>query len=83
VARRAVRILLDVAFTMYGLDRVYAECYSFNPRAHALFERVGFVREGILRQHEVHAGERRDMHVFGILKTEFRDKYPPLWPAPR
>jgi len=81
VAERAVRILLDVAFTHQGLERVYAECYAWNTRAHGLFRKVGFAPEGILRRHEIHAGERQDMHVFGILKEEFRARYDSIFPG--
>lgn len=71
----AVRLLVDYAFTVRGLERIYAESYDFNTRAHRMFERVGFQREGILRQHEFHNGTRRDMHHFGILKPEFYQRY--------
>ena len=50
IASTALRILLDYAFTVKGLARVYAEVYSFNQRSLRLMERVGFQKEGILRQ---------------------------------
>lgn len=82
IGRTAVRILLDYAFTVRGLERVVAECYGFNLRAHQLFERGGFQREGVLRQHEVHNGVRQDMHVFGILKAEFYQRYETIFRLP-
>lgn len=71
IGSTAVRILCDFAFTVKGLERVVAECYGYNTRAQRMFEKAGFQREGILRQHERHNGVRQDMHVFGMLRDEF------------
>ncbi len=75
VASTALRILLDYAFTVQALERIYAEVYSFNQSSLQLMKRVGFQQEGVLRQHEIHNGVRQDMHVFGMLKFEFYQKY--------
>ena len=45
-------------------------------------ERVGFQKEGVLRQHEIHNGARQDMHFFGILKAEFYQKYETMFKLP-
>jgi RimJ/RimL family protein N-acetyltransferase len=79
----AIRLLLDYAFTVRNLERVYAESYGFNGRAHRLFESVGFQREGILRGHEIHNGARQDMHVFGMLKGEFYGRYESIFQPPQ
>jgi RimJ/RimL family protein N-acetyltransferase len=71
IGSTAVRILCDFAFTVKGLERIYAECYGFNTRAQRMFEKAGFQREGVLRRHERHNGEWQDMHVFGMLRDEF------------
>ena len=65
IGSMALRLLLDYAFTVRGLERIYAETYSFNVASQRLMERVGFQREGILRQHDLHNGVRQDMHFFG------------------
>lgn len=75
VASTALRILLDYAFTVRALERVSAEVYGFNQGSQRLMEQVGFQKEGILRQYEIHNGVRQDMHIFGILKPEFYLKY--------
>jgi RimJ/RimL family protein N-acetyltransferase len=82
IASTALRTLLDYAFTVRNLERVYAEVYSFNQRSLRLMERVGFQKEGVLRQHEIHNGARQDMHVFGMLKAEFYQKYETLFKLP-
>ncbi len=82
IGSAALRLLLDYAFTVENLERVWAHVFSFNARAMRLMERVGFVREGVLRQHEMHNGALRDMHAFGILKAEFYQRYPTIFPIP-
>ncbi|MCU7827385.1 GNAT family N-acetyltransferase [Kitasatospora sp. DSM 101779] len=46
----ALRLLLGHAFDELGLHRVQLEVYSFNPRARRVYEKVGFVAEGVLRE---------------------------------
>jgi len=82
VGRTALRILADYAFAALNIERVYAEVYGFNHRSHRLMERVGFQREGVLRQHELHNGVRQDVHVFGLLKAKFYQRYPTLFQIP-
>jgi RimJ/RimL family protein N-acetyltransferase len=82
IGSTALRILLDYAFTVQVMEKVCAEVYGFNMRSQRLMERVGFQREGILRQHEFHNGTRQDMHVFGILKSEFYQRYQTMFPLP-
>ncbi|HEU4537001.1 MAG TPA: GNAT family protein, partial [Polyangiaceae bacterium] len=81
-AKTAVRIMLDYAFTVENLERVYAHVYGFNARSIGLMKSAGFVAEGVLRQHEVHNGRRQDMHVFGMLKPEFYARHRTLFEPP-
>ena len=75
VGSTALRLLLDYAFTVKNLERAYAEVFSYNQRSQKLMERVGFQREGLLRQHDIRNGARQDVFHFGILKPEFYQKY--------
>lgn len=67
----AIAIMLDYAFTVENLDRVYAHVFDFNERSLGLMRRAGFTHEGTLRKHEIHNGARRDIEVFGMLRDEF------------
>nr|WP_269453482.1 GNAT family protein [Paenibacillus swuensis] len=75
VGRTALRIVIDYAFTVKNLERIYAEVYDFNERSQRMLAGAGFKQEGLLRQHEIHHGKPRDMFFYGLLKTEFYDKY--------
>lgn len=82
IGSTALRILLDYAFTVQAMEKICAEVYGINTRSQRLMERVGFQREGILRQHEFHNGSRQDTHFFGILKPEFYQRYQTIFSVP-
>lgn len=82
IGSTALHILVDYAFTVQGLELVYAEVFGLNVRSHHLMERVGFQSEGILRQHEIHNGVRQEMHVFGMLKPKFYQQYETIFKLP-
>lgn len=81
-AKTAIRLMLDYAFTVENLDRVYAQVYGFNARSIGVLKGVGFVPEGVLRWHEVHNGRRQDVHVLGVLKHEFYEQYGTVFEIP-
>ena len=83
IGKTALRILLDYAFSVKGLERIYTEVFSFNERSRKLMERVGFQQEGLLRQHDFHNGVRQDTYIFGILKPEFYQKYETIFTLPK
>ncbi len=68
----AVRALTTHAFTVWGLNRVEIRVAVGNERSAAVPERLGFVREGVLRQVERHANGFRDNVVYSMLTGEWR-----------
>ena len=69
---RAVQRLLGHAFGDLRLRRVFAMADEDNVRVVRMFERCGFVREGLLRRHRLRHGQPTDMVVMGILDEEYR-----------
>ncbi len=67
----AVRVVMDCAFTRYDVKKVYARIDVRNERSWRMAERVGMVREGLLRSHEIIRGERWDVLYYGILRQEW------------
>lgn len=75
----AAFLSLDAAFSELRLARVSCEALSTNERAIALYERVGFRREGLRRSHVRRgSGERADVVVFGLLRPEWEVLRPGL-----
>jgi RimJ/RimL family protein N-acetyltransferase len=67
----ATRLILGHAFETVGLHRISLEVYAFNPRARAVYERVGFVAEGVLRDALCWDGEFVDATVMSVLGPEW------------
>ena len=42
-------MIVGYGFEQLGLHRISLEVYSFNPRARHVYDKVGFVAEGVLR----------------------------------
>ncbi|HEX8749203.1 MAG TPA: GNAT family protein [Pyrinomonadaceae bacterium] len=67
----AVRLLLRFAFKDLNLRRVYLHVFSTNLAAVRVYEKVGFVREGLLRSAAYINGEYVDVVAMGILQEEY------------
>lgn len=72
VGRAATELLLFLAFNEFALHRVFLRLFPENERALRLYERIGFAREGILREHISKNGKFRDVVVMGILEPAWR-----------
>jgi RimJ/RimL family protein N-acetyltransferase len=65
-------LLLGHAFSDCGFGRVKIQTDSVNERSQAAIERLGAVREGVLRRHRLRAdGSFRDTVVYSILADEW------------
>ncbi len=73
LATEAARAVLDLAFDHYGMHRVRVRMDARNAASARLCERLGFRREGLLRQDWLIKGEWTDTLVYGMLAAE--------WPA--
>ncbi len=67
----AMLLLLDWLFNDRGINRVWLEVYASNTRAQRAYEKVGFVREGTLRERWFMDGAWHDAHIYSILLREF------------
>ncbi len=67
----ALRLLLSYAFDELNLYRVQLTVFSYNPGAIRLYEKLGFAREGVLREAIHRDGARHDMLVYGLLRREW------------
>ena len=69
--RQSKTLALALAFRGLDLHRVSAWCGTDNGRSQAALERLGFVREGVLRSWHVHAGEAKDVVAYGLLRSDW------------
>lgn len=71
---RGVLALMRIAFDELGFHRVYISAATTNERSRAIPEKLGFVREAVLRE-EARGAERfgfHDLVVYGMLEGEWR-----------
>ena len=67
----AIALVLRFAFHEINLHRVQLNVYRYNERAIAAYEKLGFVREGVLREFLNRDGQRHDVFVYGLLRREW------------
>ena len=71
-ATEAARAVITHAFEAYPpLLRVRAMADSRNVRSHRVLEKIGMVREGLLRQNRLVRAELLDKVWYGILRSEW------------
>ncbi|MDA1189606.1 MAG: GNAT family protein [Chloroflexi bacterium] len=67
----AVTETLELAFTEWGLYRIWADVPEYNEAARNIFKHMGFTHEGTLRKSRPHEGSRFDSVVMGLLAAEY------------
>lgn len=68
----AMQLMLRFAFDELNLHRVQLTVFSYNKRAIALYEKLGFQHEGVYREHLQRDGKRYDMYLYGLLRSEWK-----------
>ncbi len=69
---RACRLLVDHAFSALNLNRIQIRCSAENRRSAAIPEKLGFLKEGVLRQSQWRNGKLHDFAVYGLLASEWK-----------
>ena len=69
----AVRTLCRFAFEEMNLRKIRLDVYSTNPDAMRTYERVGFRREGLLREEAYRRGRSVDVIRMGLLAEELEE----------
>ncbi|MET8905231.1 GNAT family N-acetyltransferase [Streptomyces sp. NPDC048232] len=67
----ATRLIVGHAFERVGLHRVQLEVYAHNPRARRVYEKAGFVVEGIRREAALRDGVWVDDVLMAVLDHEW------------
>jgi RimJ/RimL family protein N-acetyltransferase len=70
-AHEALRLALDHAFGMLELHRVEADVDPRNVASTRLLEKLGFVREGVLRERWHVSGEIQDSAIYALLARDY------------
>lgn len=64
IATAAARAVCDIVFTRFGLVRLQAAVFEWNPASMRVLEKCGFAREGVLRSSVFKDGQIIDSVLF-------------------
>lgn len=68
----ATALMLQHAFETLNLHRVWLHVFEHNARAIRIYEKLGFQREGVLRQEVYRDGRYWDVITMAMLRPEWR-----------
>jgi RimJ/RimL family protein N-acetyltransferase len=71
----ASRLLLNFLFDQYPINKCYGYCLSEHPVTAALFEKLGFKKDGVLRQEVFKNGKFKDILLYSILRDEINIRF--------
>jgi len=71
--RLVTKWMMNYGFLKYGLNKIYLYTDTDNNGAMKLYEKLGFVKEGIQRKHRFKNGSFKDKAAFGMLRSEWLD----------
>lgn len=69
----AIKIVLQFVFEELHLNRLQLEVFDHNLRGIRAYEKVGFVKEGVLRESLYYNGNYSDEIIMAILKTNYKN----------
>ncbi len=71
----AIILLLDYAFNILNLNKIYLRVIEYNVRAIRAYKKIGFRVVGRLRNHRFRWERYWDEFIMDILAEEFKSKY--------
>ncbi|XP_043714933.1 uncharacterized N-acetyltransferase p20-like [Telopea speciosissima] len=71
IITHAVKMVISSIFSeSQGLERLDALIDVENLRSQRLVDKIGFIREGVLRKYRIHKGRSRDMVIYSLLNSD-------------
>lgn len=70
IAHEALEVVVRHGFAQLGLHRIEALVEPTNIASQRLLERVGFIREGLLRGYEFTQGKYDDLYMYSLLEID-------------
>lgn len=68
----AAREMINFAFKHFAIERLQCRCDILNPQSARVMEKLGMSYEGTLKASMFNKGRPRDMHMYSIVKSDFR-----------
>ena len=74
IAQIASKILIDEAYREFKLNRLYLYTETGNIRAQRLFEKIGFEKEGLIKNDLIYNGRKIDRYIYGLRLEKYKNK---------
>lgn len=74
LAKEATKEILRIAFDDLQLNRIYLDVLCDNKRALRFYAKIGFIKEGIWKEHFYLHGKYRDVLWLRLLRTEWENE---------
>lgn len=74
-ATEAYKALFKYFFEDLSINRIWLEVVDYNSIAISLYNKLGFVKEGVMREAVFRNNKFHDYIIMSLLKTEYEKKY--------
>ena len=74
IATIASELLIEESYHNYKLNKIYLYTEVENKTAKRLFERIGFIKEGLLKEDLIQEGRKIDRFIYGLFVEEYLGK---------
>lgn len=74
VGREALCMMIRYVFDHLNMNRFYCDTFADNKRAVEFYEKLGFTKEAIYREHIYRNGRYADVAYFSMLASEYRGR---------
>lgn len=68
IASEVVRVVSEYVLSHFGLARLEAQVFAWNPASMRVLEKAGFVREGVLRNSVLKEGQLIDQVLYALVR---------------
>jgi RimJ/RimL family protein N-acetyltransferase len=74
IGTQSTQLLLEFAFNRLNMNKVYLRTSERFIEANKMYLKLGFKKEGVLREHYYTNGKYEDKIMYSLLKSEFDEK---------
>ena len=72
IGTKMISCCVSYLFTNYDFNKLYCQTGSFNKSSVKILKKLGFTRDGVLREHHELDGKLWDDYIFSILRSEWK-----------
>lgn len=74
-ATKSIQLITNFGFQTLNLNKLKASCYAQNIASARAFEKCGYEREGLLREHIISCGQSIDVIILGLSAKEYWKRF--------